>query len=187
MLGPRLGRNLLRLAEDVERRGVPGDLVDCGVWNGGSSLLLASGAPSRPVWAFDSFEGMPETSAVDGEVARRWVGKVVGSEERVREGFREYALDNPLHVVKGWLDQTFPEHAERIGSIAVLHVDVDWYDSVRLVLRTLYPKLSPGGWVAVDDYRMWEGARLAVDEFRSEGGIEAPLIDGHYWQKPPDR
>jgi hypothetical protein len=186
ILASRHGRDLVRLAEDVERRGVPGDLVDCGVWHGGSTLLLASGAPSRDMWAFDSFEGLPEPSELDPDFARDWGGKIVGSEERVRQGFRDYGLENPLHVVKGWFEDTLPSQAEEIDRIAVLHIDADWYESVRTVLRVLYPKLSPAGWVVVDDYAWLQGARRAVDEFRSELGIEAPMIGHHYWQTPAE-
>jgi O-methyltransferase len=186
MLASRHGRDLVRLAEDVERRGVPGDLVDCGVWNGGSTLLLASGAPSRDAWAFDSFEGLPEPTEVDPDYAREWVGKLVGSEQRLRQGFRDYGLENPLHVVKGWFEDTLPAQASKIDRIAVLHVDADWYESVALVLRTLYPKLTPGGWVIVDDYRTWSGAKLAVDEVRREMGLDAQILGHHYWQKPSE-
>ena len=158
--------------------------MDCGVWNGGSTLLLASGAPSRDIWAFDSFAGLPEPTEVDPDYAREWVGKVVGSEQLLRQGFRDYGLENPLHVIKGWFEETLPAHGGNIESIAVLHVDADWYESVDLVLRILYPKLSPGGWVAVDDYRTWRGTTLAVDEYRREMGIKAPILGHHCWQKP---
>jgi O-methyltransferase len=184
LLSSRHGRDLVRLAEDAERRGIPGDLVDCGVWNGGSTLLLASGAPAKEVWAFDSFEGLPEPTGPDPDYANDWVGEFVGSEAMLRTGFRDYGLDNPLHVMAGWFDQTLPAAAEQIESIAVLHVDADLYESVRTVLRTLYPKVSPGGWVAVDDYRMWPGTKLAVDEVRRELSVEAPIFDHHYWRKP---
>lgn len=184
MLPSRQGRDLLRLSEDVERRGVPGDLVDCGVWNGGSTILLASGSPSRDAWAFDSFEGLPEPTERDPDFARQWVGRALGSEQLLRQGFRDYGLKNSLHVVKGWFEDTLPGEAERIERIAMLHIDADWYESVKLVLRALYPKVSPGGWIAVDDYRMWRGTTLAVDEYRREMEIEAPIFNHHYWQKP---
>jgi hypothetical protein len=184
ILASRHGRDLVRLAEDVERRGVPGDIIDCGVWNGGSTILLASGAPSRDVWAFDSFQGLPKPTESDPNYAHEWVGKVVGSETKLRKGFRDYGLDNPLHVVKGWFDETLPDQADNIDRIALLHIDADWYESVRIVLETLYSKVSPGGWIAVDDYHVWRGAREAVDEFRYEMNIETPLLDHHYWQKP---
>lgn len=184
LLSSRHGRDLLRLAEDADRRGISGDLVDCGVWNGGSTLLLASGAPTKEVWAFDSFEGLPEPTGADPEYATDWAGEFVGSEAMLRRGFRDYGLENELHIVAGWFAQTLPAAAEQIGSIAVLHVDADLYESVRTVLRTLYSKVSPGGWVAVDDYRIWPGTKLAVDEVRREMGVEAPILDHHYWQKP---
>jgi macrocin-O-methyltransferase TylF-like protien len=185
LLSSRHGRDLVRLAEDVDSRAIPGQLVDCGVWNGGSAMLLASGAPNREVWAFDSFEGLPEPTEGDPEHASDWIGEFVGSEAMLRQGFRDYGLTNPLHIVAGWFEETLPATAEQVKPIAVLHVDADLYQSVRIALRTFYPKLSPGGWVAVDDYRMWEGTRLAVDEYRREMEIEAPIVDHHYWEKPP--
>jgi O-methyltransferase len=186
MLASRHARDLIRLAEDVEMGDVPGDLVDCGVWNGGSTILLASGAPSRDVWAFDSFEGLPEPTERDPRCALGWRGQMVGSEERLRQGFREYGLTNSLQVVKGWFDETLPTEADRIGRIAVLHIDADWYESVRTVLRVLYPKVSPGGWIAVDDYAWLDGAKLAVDEFRGGLGTEPPILSRHYWRKPKE-
>jgi O-methyltransferase len=182
MLGGRCGRALYRLARDVERRGTPGGLVDCGIWNGGSTLLLALGAPSRPVWAFDSFEGMPEPGPADSELSHQFVGACRGSEEKVHEGFRSYSDPERFHVVRGRFEDTLQGHVESIGPIAMLHVDADWFDAVTLVLETLYPSISPGGYVAVDDYNNWEGARRAVDEFRTRHEIEAPLVGSHYWR-----
>ena len=187
MVSSRYGRDLIRLAEDVERRGVPGDLVDCGVWNGGSTILLASGAPSREVWAFDSFKGLPEPTENDPKLAADFVGRFVGSEDMLEQGIRDYGLDNPLHIVSGWFEDTLATAAENIESIAVLHVDADWYESVMIVLRTFYPKLSPGGWVVIDDYEMWSGAKVAADEFRREMNIPTPIVDRHIWQKPTER
>jgi hypothetical protein len=184
VLSSRHGRDLVRLAEDVERRGVPGALVDCGVWNGGSTILLASGAPSREVWAFDSFSGLPEPTGPDSEYARGWAGRFVGSEARLRQGFRDYEIDNPLHVVKGWFEETLPAEAKNIERIAVLHIDADFYESVSIALRVLHPRLSPGGWTVIDDYKMWQGARLAADEYRREMNIDSPIVDRHSWQKP---
>lgn len=184
MLGSRYGRNLSMLAETVEAEGVPGTLVDCGVWNGGSTMLLAMGAPSRDVWAFDSFEGLPSPGENDGERSTLHEGDCVGSEQVLKEGFREIGAEARLHVVKGWFDETLAASRDRIGSIAVLHVDADWYDPITLALETLYPLISPGGFVAVDDYRVWPGARRAVDEFRLNHQIQASLRAFHYWRKP---
>jgi O-methyltransferase len=190
MLGPRRGRMLFALAQRVERRSVPGALVDCGVWNGGSSILLGVGAPSRDVWAFDSFAGLPEPDvAADGVEAAGMGGDLVGSYEKLRDGFERFAPDpGRLQVRAGWFEDTLPAAAPDIGSVAVLHCDGDWYESVRLTLEVMYPLVSPGGFVVIDDYGTFPGARRATDEFRAATGDMAPLtrIDrtGHYWRKP---
>ena len=189
MLGSRRARALNRLARAAERAGVQGALVDCGTFNGGSAIMMSTGAPNREVWAFDSFEGLPEASSDhDPERAGEWTGELKASEEKVREGFRRFADPARLNVVKGWFQDTFPEAASKILSVAVLHADSDWYDSVRLTLETFYPKVSRGGFVVIDDYNDWEGAKTATDEYRAAHGIDAPLreidITAVYWQKP---
>ena len=187
MLGCRRGRYLYRMAATVERRGVPGDLVDCGVWNGGSSVLLSRGAPSRRIWAFDSFEGLPEPTWRDGESSAGYAGACEGSAERVRDAFARFAEPARLRIVKGWFADTFPQTASEIDQVAVLHADGDWYDSVLLTLRTFHPKVVSGGYVVVDDYGHWEGARRATEEFRDEAGVSEALvsIDGNaaYWRR----
>jgi O-methyltransferase len=188
MTSSRRGRTLHRLAATAAEDGVPGALVDCGVWNGGSTVLLSRGAPERDAWAFDSFEGLPEPGDLDGAASHDHVGDCLGSEERLREAFRLFADPSRLIVRKGWFQATFPSAAEEIDAVAVLHCDGDWYDSVMLTLETFYPKVSSGGFVVIDDYGHWVGAREATDEFRSRNGIGAPLrrVDytGRYWRKP---
>jgi len=183
MIGARRARTLLRLASDVERREISGAIVDCGVWNGGSTILMSVGAPSRPIWAFDSFEGMPEASEFDPELAHELTGEARGSEDKLREGIERFAGPSRLRIAKGWFDETFPRFAEEIGTIALLHVDADWYESVKLALETFYPKLAPGGYCAVDDYNFWPGTRRAVDEYRARSQVTAPIVSRHYWQK----
>lgn len=186
MLPARRGRTLHRLAATVEREGVPGDLVDCGVWNGGSSVLLSAAAPSRNIWCFDSFEGLPEPGPLDGERGHERGGTIVGSEERVRDAFARHADPARIRIVRGWFADTFPVVAPGIDRVAVLHVDGDLYESVRLTLETFYDKVSPGGFVVADDYGGWEGAGVAVDEFRAARGIRSPLVpvdaSGCYWR-----
>jgi O-methyltransferase len=187
MLGPRRGRMLHRLAEEVDRVGVPGALVDCGVWNGGSTILLSAGAPEREVWAFDSFAGLPEPRELDGPESERLGGELVGSEQKLREGFELFAHPARLHVRAGWFEETLEEAAVDIGSVAVLHCDGDWFDSVLLTLEVMYPLVSPGGFVVIDDYGTFTGARRATDEYRLRADEAAPLrrIDhtGRYWRK----
>ena len=187
MIGCRRGRTLYRLATQVERNRIPGTLVDCGVWNGGSSAMLAAGAPSRQTWAFDSFEGLPEPGPEDGSAASAWRASCVGREEHVAEAFRRFARPQQLRVVKGWFVESLPEHAVAVSPIAVLHADGDWYASVTVTLESLYDCVSPGGFVIVDDYNVWSGARQAVDDFRAARRIVAPLQRAEasaYWQKP---
>jgi O-methyltransferase len=140
------------------------------------------------VWAFDSFEGLPEPGPLDGPLSEGRAGTLQGSEERVRKAVARHGNDRRLRIVKGWFQDTFPSAREEIESIAVLHVDGDWFDSVLLTLETFYDRVSPGGYVVIDDYGGWQGARSATDLFRSREGVFAPLevIDdsGRYWQKP---
>jgi O-methyltransferase len=188
LLNPRRGRTLLRLARRVRRHGPPGALVDCGCYHGGSTALLAAGAPDREVWAFDSFAGLPPSSAVDGAASEAWVGGCVGDPARVRDAVARHARLDRLHIREGWFEDTLAPTAQEIGRIALLHCDSDWHDSVRLTLDVLYGSVEPGGYVVVDDYGAWPGARRAVDEFRAAVGDHAPLhsIDytGVWWRKP---
>jgi O-methyltransferase len=187
MLGPRRGRMLHRLAGEVDRVGVPGALVDCGVWNGGSTILMASGAPEREVWAFDSFAGLPEPRQLDGRESEGLGGELVGSEQKLREGFERFADRARLHVRAGWFDDTLSSSAQEIGSVAILHCDGDWFESVLVTLEVMYPLVSPGGFVVIDDYGTFPGARRATEEYRLRVGETAPLrrIDrtGRYWRK----
>jgi O-methyltransferase len=187
MLGPRRGRMLHRLVEEVDRAGVPGALVDCGVWNGGSTILLSAAAPERDVWAFDSFAGLPEPHELDGRESEGLGGELVGSEQKLRAGFERFAHPARLHVRAGWFEETLEDAAGDIGPVAVLHCDGDWYDSVLVTLEVMYPLVSPGGFVVIDDYGTFPGARRATDDYRLRVGEGAPLrrIDqsGRYWCK----
>jgi O-methyltransferase len=187
MLSSRRGRALHRLACEAARRRVAGALVDCGAWNGGSSILLGAGAPDRPVWVFDSFEGLPAPGALDGSESSAFAGACLGSAEKVRAGFARFLDPARLQLRPGWFEDTLPPAASEIGRIAVLHCDGDWYDSVRLTLEVFYPLVSPGGFVVIDDYGTWPGARLATDEFRALEQDHALLrrVDhtGRWWRK----
>jgi O-methyltransferase len=188
MIGSRRARALRRLARACDKEGVPGAVVDCGCFNGGSSVMMSSGAPDRAVWAFDSFEGLPEAGPRDPAHAHDWVGELVASEEKVRDAFSRFASPERLHVIKGWFEDSFPAAGSQIERIAILHADGDWYDSVKLTLETFEPRVSPGGFVVIDDYGAWEGAREATHEYRTARGIDAALVEidqtAAYWRKP---
>jgi O-methyltransferase len=187
MLSSRRARTLQRLARTSSKERVVGDLVDCGTFNGGSTVMLSTGAPDREVWAFDSFEGLPEAGPRDPARAQEWTGALGASDAKVHEAFKQFASPARLHIVKGWFHETFPQAAPEIERVAVLHADGDWYESVRLTLETFEPKVSVGGFVVIDDYGAWEGAKEATDEYRAARNISAPLMGidatGVYWRK----
>lgn len=191
-------RNAFILARNVDLRKLPGAIVECGVWKGGcsASMLLAiqESGSMRPLWAFDSFQGLPRPTAEDGEFAKRksdeWGG---GGCETTEEDFRETLFgiaclkDENVHIRKGWFQDTLPRHKNEIGPIAILRLDGDWYESVMVCLEHLYELVVPGGYILIDDYGFWEGAQKATDEFREKLGIRSPLIttdhDERYWIK----
>jgi hypothetical protein len=194
MVGAKRLNNVQCCVEDVLRQNVPGDFVETGVWRGGSSILAKAlfrhhSANDRVVWCCDSFEGMPKPGAKDisidpgSDFSDR--SFITVSQEEVAENFRRFGLlDENVRFVKGWFGQSLP--TAPINKIAVLRMDGDLYVSTTDTLNNLYHKISPGGYVIVDDYYSWPGCRQAVDEFRAEHGITAPLqdIDPHavFWQ-----
>jgi O-methyltransferase len=187
MIGSRRARALRRMARACDQDNVPGAFVDCGCFNGGSSVMMSSGAPSREVWAFDSFQGLPKAGPRDPDGAADLAGELVASEAQVREAFARFAFPERLQLAKGWFAETFPEAAPTIERVAILHADGDWYESVRLTLETFEPKVSPRGFVVIDDYGFWEGAKEATHEYRASRGIDASLVEvdqtAVFWRK----
>jgi O-methyltransferase len=169
--------NLHKRAYEIEDMGIPGDIVECGVWNGGSAAMMADAAPSRTLWLFDSFQGLPEPDARDGERERRmhFEGFCRGDESKVQQAFDRLGLsmDN-VKIVPGWFRDTFPDAP--VHSVALLHIDADWYDPVRLCLETFYDKVVPGGVIVLDDYGVWEGCKAAFDEFWERRGLVRPSL-----------
>ena len=174
--------SLCRAVEHVCRWNIPGDIVECGVWRGGSSMcaamtLMERGAVDRRLWLYDTFAGMTEPSVEDvsyvGVEARptwkraqradhnRWC---YGSLDDVRANLRRtgYPEDRTIFV-QGPVEETLPGNLPE--SIALLRLDTDWYQSTRHELEHLYPRLEPFGVLIVDDYGFWRGARKAVDEY----------------------
>lgn len=162
-------RNLVRLARELDERGVEGVVVECGVLDGGSAALMAwaTSESGRHVHLFDSWEGLPDPTAEDGEASLKWAGQVVGSPYRVRKIMTKLGVDaTRLHFHKGWFEDTFPDAP--IDQVALLHVDCDLYEPVLLSLRHWYPRIAPGGFIQIDDYGAFRGCDLAVGEFLAE-------------------
>jgi glycosyltransferase involved in cell wall biosynthesis len=175
----------------VEQR-IPGEIVECGVWRGGSMqavarTLMARGVGDRDLHLFDTFEGMPPPTEkdrrVDGAAAAQLLetrpkeAKVwaIATLDDVRDGMAETGYPpERIHFHPGLVEETVP--AEAPERIALLRLDTDWYDSTRHELEHLYDRVPPGGVVVLDDYGYWEGAREAVDEFVDETGARLLLV-----------
>lgn len=190
MLGTRQLDNMQACITDVLRRGVPGDLLEAGVWRGGMTILMravlkAHEDPSRCVWVADSFEGLPEPDPVADTYGWR-SGEMATTLNEVRDNFARYGLlDDRVRFLKGFFSETLP--SAPISSLAILRIDADLYGSTMDAVTSLYPKLSPGGYAIFDDYRNLADCRRAVDEYRTLNSITEQIepIDSRavFWRK----
>lgn len=177
-VGLRRLRSLRRLTQELNRRGIEGDIVECGTCEGGSGALLAQtareGHVQRRTWLLDSFEGMPPAGESDPKEAMEWTGLTKGSISRVRDVLRRVRVpEEDVTIVPGWFSDTLPKlPAQRI---ALLHIDADWYDSVTEVLDSLFDRVVPGGYVVLDDYGYWEGCSRAWHDFETRRGLSLKL------------
>ncbi|MGA2713785.1 MAG: TylF/MycF/NovP-related O-methyltransferase [Bryobacteraceae bacterium] len=175
--------SLIEAVTYVVRAKIPGSIVECGVWRGGSMMAAALTLRSmkcddRDLYLFDTFEGMPKPLALDvhasGHAAMtEFLQEQSGTdcsavcyaslnEVKSTMARTEYNRDR-VHFIKGKVEETIPARAP--DSIALLRLDTDWYESTRHELEHLFPRISPGGILIIDDYGDWQGARKATDEF----------------------
>jgi len=174
----------------LEEAGIDGDIVECGVWRGGSMMVVAEtlaalGSTQRSLYLFDTYEGLPRPDeqkdidiwgnrAIDG-----WLPRSVGEEkshwaeasiEEVRANLLSTGYPaSRINFVKGMVERTIPDAAPE--RIALLRLDTDWYASTRHELEHLFQRLSVRGVLILDDYGHFRGARAAVDEFFQDHGI----------------
>jgi len=171
---------LYQRVREVQWQGIKGDIVECGVWNGGAAAMMAKsyqdagGRNERLIWLYDSFEGLPPPGVNDGEsvVEYYYQGLCKGSIENVKGIFTKLAVpfDN-VKIIKGWIDDTLVVKA--ISQVVLLHIDTDWYESVKSSLNHFYDKVVFGGFIVIDDFLFHEGCRLAVLDFLKEKGVES--------------
>lgn len=195
MVGVARLRNLQELLELVIREAVPGDVIETGVWRGGASIfmrgvLAAYGDTMRTVWLADSFQGLPPPDAGrypadDGDVLHSIDFLAVGL-DAVKANFERYGLlDDQVRFLPGWFRDTLP--SAPVEQLALMRLDGDMYESTIVALESLYSKLSPGGFVVIDDYGAIAACRQAVDDFRLANEIAAPLqqVDwtGVWWRR----
>lgn len=184
---------LVDAIQHIETHNVKGDIVECGVWRGGSAMAMAetlmdSNSCGRHFWLYDTFEGMSAPTdadtSYDGELAAQQLARTEKTEarsvwcisplEEVRDNMASTSYPaEKITLVKGKVEDTIPKTIPE--RIALLRLDTDWYESTKHELEHLYPRLVKGGILIIDDYGFWKGARKAVDEyFLSQ--TSAPLL-----------
>jgi hypothetical protein len=195
MLGQKRLDNIEECFQTIIADGIPGDLMECGVWRGGAIVLMrglleAYEEPDRVVWAADSFEGLPPpTMAPDVEfgldLSRAQCPMLAVGLDQVKRTVDAYGLlDARVRFLEGWFKDTLGK--ARIARLALLRLDGDIYESTMDALGALYGKVAPGGFVIVDDLFV-PTCRQAVNEFRAAHRIDEPIVMidsfGGYWRK----
>jgi predicted O-methyltransferase YrrM len=176
---------------------VPGDIVECGVGTGTSLLLMAHVVHARQMakhlWGFDSFEGFPDPGEEDASYRNARRGEWAIPKDAVLQLLSAHLGDelffrSKISLVQGFFETSLLAHR---GPISLLHLDCDLYDSYRLCLEELYPKVSPGGVIVFDEYHreahVWPGAPKAIDEFFADKPVEFekdPLYGKFFVTKP---
>ncbi|MBS1667110.1 MAG: class I SAM-dependent methyltransferase [Bacteroidetes bacterium] len=186
--------SLYSAVEYVLKNNIKGDFVECGVWRGGSSMLIAKMLGNRKIFdrklfLYDTFEGMSAPTDVDVEKSGKTADVLLNENKNDKEGsvwcladlqdvqnnFKKIDCTNiDIAFVKGKVEDTIPLNIPA-AKIALLRLDTDWYESTKHELIHLYPKLETKGVLIIDDYGHWQGCRKAVDEYFQEKGISLLL------------
>jgi O-methyltransferase len=196
MIGMQRLTSLQRCVETVLADDIPGDLIECGVWRGGACILMRAvlavyGDEKRNVWVADSFLGVPppdkENYIADENLRLDLAADVLAvSEADVKANFKRYGLlDGHVRFLAGWFKDTLPDAP--IGSISLMRLDGDLYESTIQALDSLYPRLSAGGFCIIDDYHAINACRQAVTDYRDRHEITAEITEidgtGIFWRK----
>src|ERR1700743_1474733 len=188
MTTPERIASLCNAVNYLVENNIEGDIVECGVWRGGSTMaaidtLINVGDTTREVYLYDTFEGMSEPSELDkesftgtaaAELLKKYPDiKCISALEEVQNNVGNLKYPAQLvHYVKGKVEETIPNTIP--AKIALLRLDTDWFESTAHELEHLYPLLVSGGGIIIDDYGHWEGARKAVDEYIADNKL--PLL-----------
>jgi hypothetical protein len=152
-----------------------GCIIECGVWRGGMIAALSEIlGQDRNYYLFDSFEGLPEAKQIDGDAAIKWQSNKEGlfyfdnctAEISYAEEAMKLSGAKSYQIIKGWFSDTLPKFTPK-QEIAVLRLDGDWYDSTMQCLTSLYPLVTKGGLIIVDDYYAWDGCSRAIHDYLS--------------------
>lgn len=192
MTSPQRLAALTKAVGHIHRNRIAGDIVECGVWRGGSMMAAARtlvnlNATDRALHLFDTYEGMPPPTEPDRDHQGRAAEQLLARSARDKDIWAIASLDDVrrnllstgypaerISFVKGKVENTIPAAAPE--RIALLRLDTDWYQSTRHELEHLYPRLGPGGVLIIDDYGHWQGARRAVDEYFANL-VPTPLLN----------
>ena len=169
---------------------IPGSIIECGVWKGGSMMAVAKTLldlkqSDRDLYLFDTFEGMTKPTDYDQKMHATEKAIVKFGKEKISEDSSSWCrspLDDvkkavysvgydkkKIHFIKGKVEDTIPEKAPE--EISLLRLDTDWYESTRHELEHLFPHISKGGVILIDDYDTWKGVKKAVDEYISNNKV----------------
>lgn len=195
MIGINRLDNIEQCMIDAIRNNIPGDFIETGVWRGGAVIFMRAvlkelGITDRRVWAADSFCGLPAPDAnrypADKGNYLHSLKILSASLEDVQQNFRKYdLLDEQVQFLPGWFEDTLPNAP--IERLAVLRLDGDMYSSTMQALEALYPKLSVGGYVIIDDYHAFPNCQKAVDDYREAHAITDPIVaidrEAVFWKR----
>jgi O-methyltransferase len=195
MIGMKRLNNIEYCVRDIIKNNVEGDLIELGVWRGGAVILMRAllkelNIVDRNVWVADSFEGLPEPDSVKypadkGDMHSKYEELAI-SDEDVKHNFEKYGLlDEQVKFLKGWFKDTLP--TAPINKLALLRLDGDMYESTMDGLVNLYPKLSKGGYLIIDDWGAVSACKKATEDYRKQHSIAEEIIEidwtGVYWKK----
>lgn len=193
MTSPERICSLIEAVKYIVRKNIEGDIVECGVWRGGSAMavletLKYSGDVNRKIFLYDTFDGMSEPTEDDREFSGAKASDILSNSnkeedeygwcfatlEDVKNNISKcfYPMES-ISFVKGKVEDTIPGVLPE--KISILRLDTDWYESTKHELNHLFPLLVPGGVLIIDDYGHWVGARKAVDEYIQENNIKLLL------------
>ena len=187
---------IIQSIKHIFKNNIEGDFVECGVWKGGNLILFKIISENlnmnNQIYAFDTFEGMPNANEFDkdynDELARDLMLKneknpninnihCYSTYEEVVNNVSKYTDIRNIKFIKGKVEDTLLENKNLPRKISILRLDTDWYESTKIELEILFPKLSNGGILIIDDYGQWKGSRKAVDEFFFNKNVVMNYVD----------
>jgi hypothetical protein len=198
MTSPERIFSLIEATKYIISSGIEGDIVECGVWRGGSVMailntLKAMMSSDKHIYLYDTFDGMSEPTSedvsIDGSSAKELLNEsekddqsiiwAYSGMEVVKKNILSVGYEQEkIHFVKGKVEDTIPETMP--DKISLLRLDTDWYESTKHELKHLFPRLSKGGILILDDYGHWQGARKAADEYFSYNHVSIFLSRADY-------